>query len=706
MSETILNFRCDVTLHEQSEGEVVCDAATNCPKFSMRAYTGAVANVRGFEHPIIVDLIGVIVKSQRIPIRRDHKEWASVGHSTKIDISGGIISASGIISRDNDVSRDIVHSGKLGFPWQASIGGPVHKTRFLAQGQKEIVNGKSVEGPLHIVQKMTLKEISFVEYGADPNTSANVEAIAVSMPEGTSNHVFLTGSVNIQDQSITEKELMTNSLVQNQDAQMKDSIHTAPQAPATLPKTEPEVTNQPVVSMAAPALLNLAEEAIAEYRSKLAAEKERIRQIEQRGNGRHPELEMKAIVEGWSFNQFELEYMRKDRAEYDVSKAPQQLDLQSNSRVLEVIALSASGLPVSAYENKYDAAILEKADKMRGMGLQEFCQHACGTTLPSYKRDSHGWLTAAFSTTSLPNILSNVANKMLLDGYNYVEDAWRKICKIASVTDFKAHRRFRLTGSFKFEQVGAQGELKHGMIGEQEFMQQAQTHGIMFALTRQMIIDDDLGALTDIPRQIGMGAAEAIADAVWQLLLANPQQKDGKPFFDAAHGNYMAGADTALSVNALTAAEVKFGSQTKPVVEKDNKKVSRPLGIMPSILLVPIAQKVIAEMLMKATTLNETTEKGYPVANTNPHTGKYNVVSSTYLSNSHFNGASPNAWYLMADPNRVPSIEVAFLGGVDRPTIERADADFNTLGIQFRGYIDFGVKEQDYRGALKVKGEA
>ena len=29
-----------------------------------------------------------------------------------------------------------------------------------------------------------------------------------------------------------------------------------------------------------------------------------------------------------------------------------------------------------------------------------------------------------------------------------------------------------------------------------------------------------------------------------------------------------------------------------------------------------------------------------------------------------------------------------------------------TLGIQFRGYIDFGVREQDYRGALRMKGEA
>ena len=46
--------------------------------------------------------------------------------------------------------------------------------------------------------------------------------------------------------------------------------------------------------------------------------------------------------------------------------------------------------------------------------------------LPRFRRDASGWLAAAFSTTSLPGILSNVANKMLLEGYNYIEDAWRK----------------------------------------------------------------------------------------------------------------------------------------------------------------------------------------------------------------------------------------------------------------------------------------
>jgi hypothetical protein len=55
----------------------------------------------------------------------------------------------------------------------------------------------------------------------------------------------------------------------------------------------------------------------------------------------------------------------------------------------------------------------------------------------------------------------------------------------------------------------------------------------------------------------------------------------------------------------------------------------------------------------------------------------------------------PKAWYLLADPADLPVIEVAFLNGQESPTIETAEADFNVLGVQMRGYHDFGCALQD-----------
>ena len=81
------------------------------------------------------------------------------------------------------------------------------------------------------------------------------------------------------------------------------------------------------------------------------------------------------------------------------------------------------------------------------------------------------------------------------------------------------------------------------------------------------------------------------------------------------------------------------------------------------------------------------------------------MSTSASLSAGIFTGNSSKAWYLLADPNRLPVIEVASINGQESPTIETAEADFNVLGIQMRGYHDFGVNLQDPRGGCKSKGE-
>ncbi len=673
-----LTFRCPLTVEAATEVE------KQMPRFRMVAYTGGVMRITGFPHPVVVDLEGLAIERQDIPVRLDHNPRQGVGHTQRVVIEGGQVIAEGLVSRDTSWARDVAKSGVNGFPWQASIGAAVVDAQFIPNGQSITVNGRTFDGPLHVVRKAILKEISFVDSGADAATSARIAA-------------------NSKEPQVMEgNDTSTTAVTQATATQTAGTDAPAPETPANgappvaeTPKTPPAAPAQAPATPATVIASAADGDPVTDMRRRMAAETRRVEAIRKLCAGKHPDVEAQAIEDGWDETRTELHVLRASRPKVPSVATPQR---PAAPQVFEAVALMASGLPTSRIEAVYAAPVLEAADRLRGVGIQEFCELACGAQLPRFRRDASGWLQAAFSTTSLPGILSNIANKMLLEGYNYVEDAWRKIAKVASVNDFKEHSRYRMTGSFKFEQVGADGELKHGKLDEQKYGQRADTHGIMFALTRQMIINDDLGAFTDIPRQIGMGAAEAIADAVWGLWLRNPTQADGKAFFHADHKNYAEGADTALAVDSLTVAETTFGDQVKPN--------GRPLGIPASLLLVPTALKVPAEMLMKSVQLNETTTANKPKPNTNPHVGKFEVVSSVYLSNASFTGASSKAWYLLADPNRLPSIEIAFLNGVDRPTVEKTDADFNTLGIQFRGYIDFGVREQDYRGALKMKGEA
>ena len=87
----------------------------------------------------------------------------------------------------------------------------------------------------------------------------------------------------------------------------------------------------------------------------------------------------------------------------------------------------------------------------------------------------------------------------------------------------------------------------------------------------------------------------------------------------------------------------------------------------------------------------------------NPFAGRFRVEMSRYLNNLNFPGYAANTWYLLAAPAVLPVIEVAFLNGKESPTIETADADFDVLGIRMRGYHDFGVALQDYRGGVMME---
>ena len=624
------------------------------PVFSLVAYTGGKAQPKDFPCPVVIDLSGLDIPSQKIPVRYEHKSFQGVGHTETIRLVGTDVMAEGIISRDTSWARDVARSAQNGFPWQASMGGPIHQAEYVPPGKSVTVNGKTFEGEIYVIRKMTLKEISFVDLGADENTSAIVEA------------------------QYDERDFLDKERIMTQEQKIETKT------PAVI-----HATARPVDT----------EKMMQEFHVKMLIDQRRIAAIEKIGGGKFPDMEAKAIEEGWSLEKFQGEYQHKSMPDASVvsNTGSQEHRGGLKQTALEAIALATCGSSMAFLEAQYDEKTLEHVDTFRGVGIQEFSGLACGGRhLPSIKRDLRGWFEAAFSTNALPGILSNIANKVLLEGFLQMDDTWKKITKIASVSNFLRHTRYRMNGEFKFQKVGADGEIKHGQVSEQQFSQQIDTYGILFGVTRQQIINDDLSAFTDLPRSIGIGAADAINDAVWSCLLANTVQSDGKAFFSVEHKNLLTGAKANLDIVGLTEAEIKFSEQ--------ERSEGRPLGIPARILLVPASLKVAAETIMKSLTVNETTDPNKPQPVINPHAGKYEVVSSPYLSSKAFKGNSATAWYLFADPSRLAALEVAFLDGKDRPTVERAEADFNQLGVQFRGYLDFGVREQDWRGALKVNG--
>jgi len=625
------------------------------PRFRMLAYTGSPMRIAGWRFPVVVDLAGMVIPSQSRPIRFSHDATAGVGHTDSIRVESGQLEATGVISRDTVAAREVVTSSKNGFPWQASIGASVDEFEFVKENQTVTVNGKEHSGPVNVVRKSTLSEISFVDLGADGQTSASVAAAAKS------------NSVQKQSNSETEVEMETTQ------------------------------TPEPETNLASTTAVD-ANSAVNEIRSQAAAEISRIAAIRNLCAGRFPEIEANAIREGWESTKCELEILRANRP---TTPAIHMHDKTVNARVLEAACLMTG--QVAQVESMFDDQTLSSAtERFRGgIGLQELLLEAAwanGYTGRNF-RDSRAVLRyafnpnleAGFSTIDIGGILSNVANKFLLDGFFSVERTWRNITAVRNVSDFKTVTSYRLIGKDQYEQVAPGGELKHGTLGEEKYENKADTYGLMLSIDRRDIINDDLDAITTVPRKLGRGSGLKINDVFWKTFL------DNSSFFKTANKNYISGAATSLSIDGLTSGEVKFMEQ----VDSDGK----PIGMMPAILLVPPALSAIGSQLFKSMELRDTTaDNKYPVAN--PHQNKFRVEVSRYLSNSQYTGNSSKAWFLLAESTDLPVIEVAFLNGQESPTIETAEADFNKLGVQMRGYHDFGVALQDPRGGVKAKGEA
>lgn len=681
------------------------------PRFDIVAYTGGpmYANTFGYtSDPIVIDLEGLRIKSRYVPIRMNHNSDQGIGHTTKITKETSRLLASGVVSRKTPYAVEFVESAGNKFPWKASIGAVMTEVAFLENGEKTNVNGRKVTGPAVIARQSEINEISVLDVPADNNTSVSVAA------KGVDNE----GESTMKKGKGTEGEQTTSTA----DAVVDDSKDTKVEGSGDSPSKTSEKSNksnsrQEVVSISAEEMSAMLQEQRAEaaqqIRAEMKAEQDRISKITKICAG-HSEIAEKAISEGWDAEHAELEVLRASRP-----TAPGVIVHESaitDGKVLEAaMVMSNASLLSSArtkkVEDSYDEQTLEAAQKRFGgrIGLQELILEAAIANgyrgrISSFKANLREIMRYAFnaagggqrieagsgwSNLDLTGILSNIANKFLLDGFYSVEMVWREICSIRNVSDFKTVTSYRMIGDDQYRLVGPGGEIEHGTLGEESYTNKADTYALMFAVTRTDMINDDLGAITAIPRKLGRGAGLKINDIFWTIFA------DHSSFFASGYSNLVTG-NPVLNVAGLTTGEAVF----MKLVDSDGK----PIGHMPAKLLVPVDLGAIAERLYGSEQLRSSSADGgteYPV--NNPHQGKYTVHKSRYLHHASY-GNSTTAWYLLANPEDLAMVEVAFLNGTESPTIESADADFNTLGVQMRGYVDFGVSLQDPKAAVKSTG--
>lgn len=334
---------------------------------------------------------------------------------------------------------------------------------------------------------------------------------------------------------------------------------------------------------------------------------------------------------------------------------------------------------------------LEKRDRanefsgMRLTSIARACLKAQGVSITGLSDYDIAGKIMALSTSDFPLITANIANKVLLAAFEEVPKIWSKVAKVGEVPDFKTNHRLTLGSFGKLLPKLPGGEYKHGKFGERDALIKADTKGLMVNLTREMVINDDLGAFSSILQMLGLAAGRTVNADVIAAFAGNAP--DGTALFHTDHNN-LAGSGAVIGLATIGAGKTAMLKQK----DIDGNAV---IGQRPSLLMVPAALEDEAMTFVTSETDPSQANSKKP----NIYRGTLEVVSDPELDEQ-----SATAWYLLANPMLMPVVEVDFLDGNQTPFVDD-NVDFGTDSLQHKVRYDYGTAGVEFRGGWKNPGQ-
>lgn len=323
--------------------------------------------------------------------------------------------------------------------------------------------------------------------------------------------------------------------------------------------------------------------------------------------------------------------------------------------------------------------------RMHGINTQAMDDDAVAFRALTYR-------AAGQTTSDFTNILANVANKSLLQGWEEAPETWQTWTRRGTLPDFKTAEISGLSGFTGLDEVPEDGDITYGKFTDRKETIKLVSYAKKYRITRKLIINDDLRALSAIPRAMGRAGNRKVGDITYALLNGTGPtlNQDSTALFDtSSHKNYVAAA-TAPTVATLNTASVAMAKQTDP-------NTSAVLNIQPRFLMVPKSLEQTARVLMAATYDPAGTAGTLPP---NTFSNRYEIITDARLDGQTYGTA---AWYLLADPNVFDTFEVAFLNGMAEPYM-RENEEWDGQGTSYLVGVDFGVSALDFRAVHKYRG--
>jgi hypothetical protein len=426
----------------------------------------------------------------------------------------------------------------------------------------------------------------------------------------------------------------------------------------------------------------------AERQAAALDERARIREIDKVGRTLHVDARLIAehVEAGTS-----VEELRKLALD-DAARRSAEPEIRSAAAVVtrDETETRRAGI-MAALLHRYDPAVFPLKDDLGRdwagqtlLDLAKECLETSGTRTRRLPR--HEVAKLALSTSDFPSILADAANKTLRQAYEAYPRTFLPFSRRRTAADFKNINALQLGESPALQKVNEKGEFTYGSIAESKETYKLATYGRVVGITRQVIINDDLGAFTRIPAGFGVAAATLESDTVWGIITSNPAMGDGVALFHANHANLNTGSGSALGLTGLGAGMVAMAKQ---------KGLDRTttLNVQARYLAVPVALQLAAYQLVAANLAPAQTANVVP---------EY-IRALTPVAEPRMDAASTTAWYLFASPDQIDTNEYAYLEGQDGVYIETRQG-FEADGVEIKARLDFGAKAIDWRGMQKNMG--
>lgn len=298
------------------------------------------------------------------------------------------------------------------------------------------------------------------------------------------------------------------------------------------------------------------------------------------------------------------------------------------------------------------------------------------------------------SSSDFSTLLADVASKALLKGFDETEETYEAWTTVVSFRDFKPQYFTDLSEVSGLEEVREGGEYTHGTFVDHGENFSIKTFGRMFSIARQALINDDLGAMTRVPQEMGRAAKRLEGDIIYNdNLAANPLMGDGIALFEEnTHLNLVVtGSGAPPSVATLTEAKVAMALQK-------GRNSQATLNIQPAFIIVPKALEDLAMVLISSIYDHTTTSGGAGFQQPNPHANSLQVIAEHRLD-----AISTTAWYMVASPGQFDTMARGYLNGNQAPSVKQQDSWIRD-GTEFKVSHDFNAKALEWKTFYKNEG--